>query len=438
MNFDIVVLEYGIVFGILMMSIFYTFIRYLYSREVIYASYSLLQIFSLVYIAAYSNLFGISENIQELFLILAVISAVIFAIAFYEGRFTPVITNYKELILNTFLLSIIILTVLYHYILFEYIPYTVMYAILSLSVIFNLKQNFNPTVIYVIGWLLVCLFLFIFDMKTYFIQHGYTDMVLMAFAIEAIFFTTSISYKYVLLKNEISDSNNIILQQSKLVKSGEMIVNIAHQFRQPLHNISYILMNLNKKLQNGSMNFEYFNKKFRLAEEQLQFLSKTIDNFREFYMPSKHKENFCVKSAIDNSLTIISADLKQRDIKLELQFQTNENIKVYGIKNELSQVILALISNASDALLKVENPWIKVTVKASSAEVLIIVEDNAKGINEKNLKKIFEPYYSTKENGIGIGLYLAKMIIEKSFDGKIEVNNTKEGAKFTLHIEKVI
>ena len=117
-------------------------------------------------------------------------------------------------------------------------------------------------------------------------------------------------------------------------------------------------MNMKKKLQNNKEDSQYFAKKFNQAEEQLQFLSKTIDDFKEFYAPSKLKEDFYVKEAIENSITILNADLKNRDIKLEFKFNIYEGIKVHGIKNELSQVVIALISNASDALVGIENPFI--------------------------------------------------------------------------------
>ena len=275
-------------------------------------------------------------------------------------------------------------------------------------------------------------------MKEYFVQTDSLNIVLMAFAIEALLFTTSISYKYVLLKNEALDYQNMLLQQSKMAQSGEMIGNITHQFRQPLNNLSYILMNIKKRYENGKIDSEYFNKKFYSAQDQIQFLSKTIDDFKAFYLPSKHKEAFRVKEAIENTLRILSADLKHRGVSIDFEFNTDENIKVYGIKNELSQVLLALLTNAADALSDRDDALISIDVKASSAEVIIKIADNARGINPKHLEKIFEPYFSRKEQGTGIGLYLVKLIIEKSFEGKIEVKNQEEGACFTLSLEKVI
>lgn len=432
------VLFYGITFGILIMTIVYTFIRYIYSKEIFYISYCFMQIFSLIYIAAYSKLFGITIFIQELSLVIASFSAILFAITFYEGKFLPKITNYKELIINTLLLNIVILTAFYHYMLFEYIPYTIIYAILFISIIFNLKQGFKPTLIYVVGWSIFCIILFVFDFKSYYLEKGYFDIVLTVFSIEAMLFTISVGYKYNDLKNKNKSFENMILQQAKFVKSGEMIANITHQFRQPLNNISYILMNLKKKFNNKILDEVYFDKKIIQANEQVDFLSKTIDDFKEFYTISKEKEIFSIKDAINNSLTILSADLKNNNIALDLKFDTYEDIEIFGVKNELAQVVISIISNSIDILKNIEEPKININVSSNSAEVIISFLDNAGGIRNKNLKKIFDPYFSTKEDGTGIGLYLSKMIIEDSFAGRINVENQKEGAMFSLFIEKAI
>lgn len=432
------ILFYGITFGILIMTIIYTFIRYVYSKEIFYISYCFMQVFSLVYIVTYSKLFNIPVLVQELSLVFASLSAIIFAINFYEGRFLPKITNYKELVINTLLLNVVILTAFYHYLLFEYIPYTIIYAILFVSIIFNLKDGFKPTLIYVIGWSLLCILLFVFDFKNFYIQSGYFDIVLVIFTLEAILFTTSIAAKYNELKNENKSFEKMILQQSKFVKSGEMIANITHQFRQPLNNISYILMNLKKRFNTQKLDEEYFDKKVLQANEQLQFLSKTIDDFKDFYTQDKEKKLFSVKDAVQNATTILSADLKTNNITLELKFEVYEEIKIFGVKSELSQVLIAIISNSIDVLKNIKNPKIKINISANQAEVIISLEDNGGGIKNKNLKKIFEPYFTTKEEGIGIGLYLCKMIIEESFAGKIFVENKKEGVLFSLFIEKAL
>lgn len=439
LEFDInQIIFYGIAFGILIMTIAYTLIRYIYSKEIFYISYCFMQIFSLIYIVAYSKLYQISYFVQEFSLVLASIFAVIFAVNYYEGKFLPKVSNYKELILNTFLLNVVILTAFYHYILFEYLPYTIIYAILFISIIFNLKQGFKPTLIYVIGWSVFCIVLFIFDFKNRYIGLGYFDLVLVVFALEAMLFTISIAYKYNDLKKQNKEFEKMVLQQSKFVKSGEMIANITHQFRQPLNNISYILINLKKRFESEKLDKIFFDKKINQANEQLNFLSKTIDDFKEFYLQEKEKDDFFVKDSIQNALTILNPDLQKDNINLNLKFETFEDIKIFGVKNELSQVILSLVSNSIDALKNRHNPKISINVVSSSAEVIIEILDNAGGIKAKNLKKIFEPYFSTKEEGTGIGLYLSKIIIEESFGGKLQVQNIKDGAKFSIFIEKAI
>lgn len=439
LEFDInQIIFYGITFGILIMTIAYTLIRYIYSKEIFYISYCFMQIFSLIYIVAYSKIYQISYWVQEFSLVLASIFAVIFAVNYYEGKFLPKVSNYKELILNTFLLNVVILTAFYHYILFEYLPYTIIYAILFISIIFNLKQGFKPTLIYVIGWSIFCIVLFIFDFKNRYIGLGYFDLVLVVFALEAMLFTISIAYKYNDLKKQNKEFEKMILQQSKFVKSGEMIANITHQFRQPLNNISYILINLKKRFESEKLDKIFFNKKINQANEQVSFLSKTIDDFKEFYLQEKEKDDFLVKDSIQNALTILNPDLQKDNINLNLKFETFEDIKIFGVKNELSQVILSLVSNSIDALKNRHNPKISINVVSSSAEVIIEILDNAGGIKAKNLKKIFEPYFSTKDEGTGIGLYLSKIIIEESFGGKLQVQNIKDGAKFSIFIEKAI
>ncbi|MFW0693818.1 ATP-binding protein [Aliarcobacter butzleri] len=439
LEFDInQIIFYGITFGILIMTIAYTLIRYIYSKEIFYISYCFMQIFSLIYIVAYSKIYQISYWVQEFSLVLASIFAVIFAVNYYEGKFLPKVSNYKELILNTFLLNVVILTAFYHYILFEYLPYTIIYAILFISIIFNLKQGFKPTLIYVIGWSIFCIVLFIFDFKNRYIGLGYFDLVLVVFALEAMLFTISIAYKYNDLKKQNKEFEKMILQQSKFVKSGEMIANITHQFRQPLNNISYILINLKKRFESEKLDKIFFDKKVNQANEQVSFLSKTIDDFKEFYLQEKEKDDFLVKDSIQNALTILNPDLQKDSINLNLKFETFEDIKIFGVKNELSQVILSLVSNSIDALKNRHNPKISINVVSSSAEVIIEILDNAGGIKAKNLKKIFEPYFSTKEEGTGIGLYLSKIIIEESFGGKLQVQNIKDGAKFSIFIEKAI
>lgn len=420
------------------MTILYTFIRYIYSKETFYISYCLMQIFSIFYIASYVNLFEINKIYLQISLVFSTISAVVFSINYFDGRFLPRIENFKQLIINTLLINVVISTSFYHYTLFEYLPYTVVYSILFFSIIFNMKNGFRPTFIYVIGWSISCFLLFAFDFKSYYIQRGFTDIVLVVFTIEAVLFTISLSYKYSNLKDEKIGYENMLFQQSKLAKSGEMIANITHQFRQPLNNLSYILLNLKKKYDKEYLDKEYFDKKIDQANKQIVYLSKTITDFKEFYSPQKNKEIFLVKASIENALTVISADLKKYNIECNIIFNTFGEIKIFGIKNELSQVILAILSNSVDALKDIEKPIINIEISTNGAEVIINIFDNGKGISNQIVKKMFEAYYTTKQSGTGLGLFLVKEIIEKSFQGKIEFKNLDNGCCFSIFIEKAI
>ena len=137
-------------------------------------------------------------------------------------------------------------------------------------------------------------------------------------------------------------------------------------------------------------------------------------------------------------MSILNEDLKKRNIKYTLNFLKDENVQIFGSKNELSQVILSLVTNASDALKDIEKPLIEINVDSTSADVIINIKDNGKGINKRSQEKLFEPYFTTKEEGTGLGLYLSKLIMEKSFNGKIELKPSKEGSCFSLLIEKAI
>ncbi len=431
-----IVLAYGVTFGILLMSILYTTIRYIYIKELFYLAYCLMQIFSLGYIITYSQLFFIPVIFEDIFLVFATIFAIVFAFAFFKVEFIPTFKNTKQLLYFTAFFIFALATVFYHYVLFEYLPYSVIYFLLFISVIFNINKGLKATLIYVLGWSFVCLFLYIMQIKSLYIQSGYIDLVLIAFAIEAVLFTLSLANKYKELKLQNLNYENMLLHQNRLAKSGSMIVNIAHQWRQPLNSLSYILINLKSKYESDNLTKEYFYKKFNQANEQLQFMSKTIDDFKDFYTPSKKKEEFYIKDSIQKAFTILNADIKQKRVNVSFDFHANEFLKVYGISNELSQVILTLIKNSIDAVKNENEPFIRVDVSSDSTWIKIEIEDNGRGVKAKDIPNLFKAYYTTKKKGFGIGLYLVKTIIEDSFMGKVEVKALKKGIKFIIFLEK--
>ena len=206
---------------------------------------------------------------------------------------------------------------------------------------------------------------------------------------------------------------------------GEMISIIAHQWKQPLNFLSMVNMNLKR------MHTEDKNSTMLIVEsnKQIEYMSTTIDSFRDFYNPSKQKEEFSTESALKNVLTIVSSALESAKISIHTDIIKDFNL--YGNKNEFEQVLLNLINNAKDALIerKIESPQIEIHINRQELHV----KDNAQGISKEHLSKIFDPYFSTKKNSDGIGLYISKMIIEQELEGKLTLRSDKHGSDF--HIE---
>jgi signal transduction histidine kinase len=245
------------------------------------------------------------------------------------------------------------------------------------------------------------------------------------FAIESIFLSLAISYKFKLLDEKQKMQQSLLLQQSRLASMGEMISIIAHQWKQPLNFLSMVNMNLrrmHKEDKNSSMLIVEANK-------QIEYMSNTIDSFRDFYNPSKQKEHFSTEEALNHVLTIVSSALSSA--KITIKTTITQDFKLYGNRNEFEQVLLNLINNAKDALIerKIENPKIDITIDKQQ----LTIKDNAKGIKKEYLNKIFDPYFSTKKNSDGIGLYISKMIIEQELNGTLNVKINQEGTAFIIN-----
>jgi two-component system, NtrC family, C4-dicarboxylate transport sensor histidine kinase DctB len=182
------------------------------------------------------------------------------------------------------------------------------------------------------------------------------------------------------------------------------------------------------------------NQKIQEADKVLDFMSHTIDDFRNFFMPKKEKEEFFLYAVVDIVINIVSSTLKNYDIKLEIEIDKSIVLKTY--LNEYEQVLLNIINNAKDVLIEknIKNPCIKIKAYEEENSVVLTIEDNGGGVLVEPKGKIFEPYFTTKENsnGTGIGLYMSKIIVDKNMKGKLRVKNTNEGAKFAIIIPKNI
>ncbi|HIP21621.1 MAG TPA: HAMP domain-containing protein [Candidatus Pacebacteria bacterium] len=235
---------------------------------------------------------------------------------------------------------------------------------------------------------------------------------------------------------EIRKKEQALTQQSKLAAMGEMIGAIAHQWRQPLNALAINIQLLEDLYEDGVLDSKTLKELVQKNMETIQFMSNTIDDFRNFFRKDKEKVEFDIKEAIEKTIELQKAQLSNHNIKIITNLEPI--IKFKGYKNEFMQVILNLISNAKDAIVeKNREGVIKISSKKEEDKIIIEIEDNGGGIPENLIDRIFEPYFTTKEEGkgTGMGLYMVREIINR-MNGKISVTNTKEGAKFTIILKE--
>jgi len=219
-----------------------------------------------------------------------------------------------------------------------------------------------------------------------------------------------------------------------MASMGEMLNNIAHQWRQPLNNIGLIIQALECNYELGLLTEGEMKAQVAQAMETLQFMSRTIDDFRCFLRAEKDKENFVVNDVVKSTIDFIRATFEHNDIVV--RFDANEPVVAVGYANQYSQVILNVLNNARDVLVerKVTAPLITITASNDRNQALVTVHDNGGGIDEAILPKIFDPFFTSKEQGkgTGIGLYMSKVIIEQNMSGSVSARNIHGGASFSI------
>ncbi len=225
-----------------------------------------------------------------------------------------------------------------------------------------------------------------------------------------------------------------ILQQSKLARMGSMISMIAHQWRQPLTELSGVLMELETATRFKKVTDKHILSSIERSDKMIEFMSNTIDDFRNFFKPDKKKEQFSILDSCQKAINLINASLDDSNIKLVVDVKNDKEIN--GYPTEYSQVILNLLMNARDILVekRVENPQITITIDTKGILSIVELKDNAGGIKYEHFDLIFDPYFSTKDSskGTGLGLYISKLIIERNMGGELSVSNDKEGAVFKI------
>ena len=232
------------------------------------------------------------------------------------------------------------------------------------------------------------------------------------------------------------EQNKLLIQQSKMASMGEMIGHIGHQWRQPLNSLGLIFQKLNRTYQKDQLTHELMKSSTQKAMQIMDQMSKTINDFRDFFKEDKSVQLCHITSLVQQTASIIEPSLEAKGITLNIH--TIQEVSFFSLKNELAQVILNILTNAMDALVhnQINNPEIIVSINKIDNHAIIVIEDNAGGVADDIIDKIFEPYFTTKENdhGTGIGLYMSKVIIQKHMHGDIKVKNTKRGASFKIRL----
>lgn len=232
---------------------------------------------------------------------------------------------------------------------------------------------------------------------------------------------------------EIHYKDAMLLEKTKLAAMGEMIGSIAHQWRRPLSTLHINIEMLEEDYKENKVDRAFLNQFIKMNSEIIQYMSGTINDFQHFYKIDKEKSLFDVKDKIRSVLDLKLNQLEENGIEIRIE---GNSFEVYGYPSEFQQVILNLISNAQDALMKnnIQKPTIAIKIFSEDTKGYIKISDNGGGIDEQIIDKVFEPYFTTKENegGTGLGLYMSKMIIEKNMHGQLNIANNDKGCEVLI------
>ncbi len=240
------------------------------------------------------------------------------------------------------------------------------------------------------------------------------------------------------LNKELQEKDAMINMQSRHAAMGEMLSMITHQWKQPLSTMSAISSRMQMDVALEKVEAENLNKYAKTIEEQIRYLSQTIDDFKNFFQPAKNKEISKISDVIEQTIRLIGKLLTSEQIDVTLNMNSTSMINIYA--KELLQVLINLLKNAADAFedKSIEHKNITITTEEDDEYVTIKIEDNAGGIPDKALEHIFEPYFTTKpdDKGTGLGLHICKTIIQKHMNGEISVSNLEDGASFLIKLPR--
>ncbi len=416
----------GFCLGFIFLVILYNLQWFFITKEKRYFYYVVLQIFLLLL------LFDVAQSIIFLQIVIG-ISIVVFLMLFSKEFFE--FKNHQKTTdkyISYLSISLFIIAMGLYFtnnaLFLTYMPYSILILAILIIGYKNIKSSFFSNFL-MLGWIVLFICLFLADMDRifklqitqakYFIHIGNI--------IQALLFSYALSVKTKMQKEEIQ---KMLFHKSRLATMGEMLASISHQWRQPLNRIASFIMNMHIHIDEKYGKDEYLFKKLDETQNQLEYMSNTIEDFTNFYKKETLKKDFSVAVEVQRAINIIEPSLKNIELKLDI----DKNLIINGFSNQFSQAVLLILQNAKDVLLQkdIVAPfiWIKIS------ENLVCIEDNAGGISLDIIEKIYDPYFTTKERyqGTGLGLYMAKMILEQNMNTTLTAQNTQNGVKFIIRI----
>jgi len=434
-----------IFFSTLFVVMVYNAIIFMVSKDTIYIYYS---IFILTLLVHHLHIRGMlayflpeNSHIFTTFAYMPVynLAVVPIAISLFVNKFLN-LQKYPKLyfILKLFILAMLTITVLHsstNYILNYLTPLVLLFALymefIGLYLFITTKEK-NAKYFFIIWSItlggMIGTILYYIGLLTAPIPYLFEITVL----VEVFLFSIVLASQIKDLQNEKLQNNKIIIEQSKLSSMGEMLQNIAHQWRQPLSEINAVAMKIDADFYTQRLDASSLESDITRIENITYHMSNTIESFISYFKETKHLDETTLSDVINKVLNIMGNSLK--DVKVDIVMEDNPTLSINT--SEFMQVLLVIINNAIDALNvnNIEDKIIIIRVIKLDKKLSLEIQDNAGGIKEENIDKIFEPYFTTKfqADGIGVGLYMAKMLIEESLEGSLSVENTQDGAKFTI------
>ncbi|MFY9143178.1 sensor histidine kinase [Sulfuricurvum sp.] len=463
----------GLYYGIFLIVLLYNIVLFIYTLDAHYIRYILFIVSFILWQLSFDGLgmryfWGdtrwMIEHGSSAFIALSSFFALYFSRYFLNTRlFAPKIDKVILVMMAVAILMSAVSSILPYS---EVIPMNAALAsilplILLIAGLTVMRQNNRAARFYVAGWssFLIATIIFAFNKFDLIpVFYGVNHAQQIGSAIEMLFLSLALADRVYLLQREyigklnrlndtlrdevdiaLSDArmkDRLFVQQSRLAAMGEMIEQIAHQWRQPLHTLALINQDTYIKHKLGLCDEKCFDQSHERIDEHLQYLSKTIDDFRNFYKTDKSKSLADVGDLAVDALRLSDVFLKYAKIKTDLNVSTSRKVNI--AKNEMVQVLMNLIKNAHDAIVEqnISNGQITISVEDFETGIKVSVDDNAGGISPNVMEKIFDMYFTTKnpDQGTGLGLHMSKYIIEESFGGKITVENIPGGARFIIFL----